>query len=52
MFSFCFGSFFACIVDGGVGDLRQSNSSLDSGQSIRPSQRRSIGMQGPFSHEN
>lgn len=30
-------------------DLRQSTSSLDSGQSIRPSQRWLIGMHGPFS---
>lgn len=33
-------------------NLRQSSSSLDSGQSTCPSQRRSIGMHGPFSHEN
>ena len=32
--------------------LRQSNSSLDSGQSTLPSQRLSMAMHGPFSHEN
>jgi hypothetical protein len=44
--------FVVFVVDSDVEHLRQSNSSLDSGQSMWPSHRRSIGMHGPFSHEN
>jgi hypothetical protein len=50
IFVFYFLLFLLLIVD--VEHLRQSNSSLDSGQSMWPSHRRSIGMHGPFSHEN
>ena len=51
LFIFVF-SFVVFVVDSDVEHLRQSNSSLDSGQSMWPSHRRSIGMHGPFSHEN